>query len=51
MKFQRQMQALGATCDFITIPGGAHGMGGWDKLKSDYREQMIRWLKRTLEMR
>ncbi|GDY21975.1 hypothetical protein LBMAG56_33220 [Verrucomicrobiota bacterium] len=51
VKFQRQMQALGATCDFITIPGGAHGMGGWDKLKSDYREQMIRWLKRTLEMR
>ena len=49
VKFQRQMKALGATCDFLTIPGGGHGMGGWDKLKSDYREQLISWLKRTLE--
>ena len=53
VKFHQQMQALGATCDFITIPGGVHGMGGWgwDRLKSDYREQMIRWLKKTLTVK
>ncbi len=48
VRFHAQMKALGARCDFITIPGGAHGMGGWDKLKSNYRDQLIRWLKQTL---
>jgi len=42
------MNAVGARCDFITIKDGAHGMGGWDKLGSDYKEQMIMWLKKTL---
>lgn len=47
--FQKKMQALGNTCDFITIEGGGHGMGGWDKLHSDYRDQLIAWLKKTLK--
>ena len=42
--FQAKMKAAGNVCDLITIPGGAHGMGGWDKLKSDYREQLEKWL-------
>jgi alpha-L-fucosidase 2 len=42
---------MGNTCDLITIPGGTHGMGGWDKLSppSDYAAQMIAWLKKTLK--
>ena len=36
-------------CDLITISGGGHGMGGWDKLKSDYKEQLVAWLKTTLK--
>lgn len=48
VQFEKKMKALGARCDFITIKEGGHGMGGWDKLGSDYREQMIAWLKKTL---
>jgi acetyl esterase len=48
VQFQRKMNALGARCDFISIKDGIHGMGGWDKLGSDYKEQMIVWLKKTL---
>lgn len=48
-KFQEQMRALGNSCDLITIEGGGHGMGGWDKLASDYRQQMIDWLQKTMK--
>jgi len=48
VEFQRKMAAAGATCDLITIPEGGHGMGGWDKLGSNYRDQLIAWLKKTL---
>ena len=48
VQFERKMKAIGARCDFITIKDGVHGMGGWDKLGSDYRELMIAWLKKTL---
>lgn len=48
VQFQQKMKAIGAQCEFITIKDGGHGMGGWEKLGSDYREQMIAWLKMTL---
>ena len=48
VQFQQRMKAIGARCDFITIKEGGHGMGGWDKLGSDYKDQMIAWLKTTL---
>jgi len=49
VKFQEKMKALGNACDFITIKDGGHGMGGWAKLNSDYQEQLIAWLKKTLK--
>ena len=48
-RFQKQMKDVGNQCDLITIPDGVHGMGGWDKLDSDYREQLIAWLKTALK--
>jgi alpha-L-fucosidase 2 len=48
VKFQAKLKSLGARCDLITIEGGAHGMGGWEKLGSDYTAQMIAWLKKVL---
>lgn len=48
-RFQKQMKDLGNHCDLITIPDGVHGMGGWDKLNSDYREQLVAWLKTSLK--
>jgi alpha-L-fucosidase 2 len=49
VKFQKRMHAIGARCDFITIKDGGHGMGGWDKLGSDYQAQLIAWLRTTLK--
>jgi len=46
---QVKMKEAGNVCDLITIPEGGHGMGSWDKLHSDYREQLIQWLKKTLK--
>lgn len=47
--FQQLMQKAGNTCDLITVPGGGHGMGGWQKLNTNYQQQMIDWLKKTLK--
>jgi len=47
-KFQEKMKAHANVCDLLTVPGGSHGMGGWDKLNSDYRDRMIAWLKTAL---
>lgn len=47
-RFQEQMKSKGNRCDLITIEGGGHGMGGWDKLGSDYRQQLVAWLQKTL---
>jgi acetyl esterase len=47
--FQDQMKAAGNSCELITIAEGAHGMGGWDKLGSDYQRQLIAWLKKTFK--
>jgi acetyl esterase len=49
MRFQEQMKAAGNSCELITIAEGAHGMGGWDKLGSDYQQQLVAWLKKTLQ--
>lgn len=49
VNFEAKMKAAGNACETITIPGGAHGMGGWAKLNSDYAAQMIEWLKKTLK--
>jgi len=48
-RFREQMQAAGNPCDLIAIAEGAHGMGGWDRLGSDYQRQLVAWLKTTLK--
>jgi alpha-L-fucosidase 2 len=48
-QFQARMQAAGNLCDLLKIPGGAHGMGAWTKLGSDYLQQMLGWLRNTLD--
>ena len=49
VRFQAQMKDAGNACELITIAEGAHGMGGWEKLGSDYQSQLIAWLKKTLK--
>lgn len=45
---QAKLRQAGVPCDLITVPGGPHGMGGWKKLGSDYQDQVVAWLRRTL---
>ncbi len=47
--FQAKTKALGNRCDLITIPGGIHGMGAWEKLGSPYLKEMIAWLREVLK--
>jgi acetyl esterase len=47
--FQKQMLAVGNTCELITVKGGEHGMGKWKALGSDYQERMIEWLKKVMK--
>lgn len=49
VKFQERMKAAGNSCELITICEGGHGMGGWEKLGSDYQTQLLAWLKKTLK--
>lgn len=51
-RFQEATRKLGNVCDLITIPGGAHGMGGWQKTSgADYATRMIDWLNKTMTPR
>ncbi|MCX6851209.1 MAG: alpha/beta hydrolase [Verrucomicrobia bacterium] len=47
--FEAKTKAAGNSCETIVVPGGSHGMGGWEKLGSDYQKQMIEWLRKTLK--
>ncbi len=49
VNFEAKMKTAGNACETITISGGIHGMGGWEKLGSDYQVQMIAWLRKTLK--
>jgi alpha-L-fucosidase 2 len=49
LNFEAKMKAAGNSCETITVAGGIHGMGGWEKLGSDYQAQMIAWLRKTLK--
>lgn len=45
------MKAAGNACDLIAIPGGAHGMGGWEKLDPGYKDKLVAWLREKLAAR
>lgn len=44
-----EMKAVGASCELLTLPGGGHGMAGWEKMPGilHYKEKMIQWLKQV----
>jgi len=49
VSFQEKLKAAGVPVELITVEGGGHGMGGWEKLNSDYMVQLVTWLNRTLK--
>ncbi len=44
-----EFHAVGAKCELLTLPGGGHGMAGWEKIPGilHYKEKMIQWLKQV----
>lgn len=47
------MKKVGAKCDLITIEGGRHGMGNWDKTPEmqHWKPELVAWLKKTLKVK
>ena len=48
LRFWEQMHAAGNACELIAIDGGAHGMGGWERIDPSYKDQLVAWLRATL---
>ncbi|MGH9613431.1 MAG: alpha/beta hydrolase family protein, partial [Bryobacteraceae bacterium] len=49
-KMCQAMRKAGAVCEVITVEGGHHGMGSWEKHPemAHWKPEMIAWLKKTL---
>jgi alpha-L-fucosidase 2 len=45
---QAKLRAAGVPCELLTIPGGVHGMLGWEAIVPDYKDQVVAWLVKTL---
>jgi len=43
-----RLKAVGVSCDLVTIPGGKHAMGIWNKVAPGYKAEMVSWLRKTL---
>lgn len=46
-----RMEAVGASCRLVTVPGGGHGLRWWEgaAAKSEpYKREMVRWLREQL---
>lgn len=49
---ERMLESLRAaqvSCELITIPGGAHGMLGWEALAPGFGDRIAGWLAKTME--
>lgn len=43
-----KLMNVGVPCEFITIPGGDHGMLGWPALAPNFKREVVAWLDATL---
>jgi alpha-L-fucosidase 2 len=46
--FDARIRAAGGTSELITVPGGTHAMGNWNKVAPGYKMEVIDWLRKTL---
>ncbi len=47
VQLRDHLQAIGVRCDFYTVEGGGHGMGGWEKdpKLQGWKPALIDWLR------
>lgn len=50
VQLQTKLRAQGVPCDFLTITGGIHGMVTWDKVAPTYKQDIVAWIARTLQV-
>jgi alpha-L-fucosidase 2 len=50
LRMQTRLREAGVPCELITIQGGAHGMMGWPALAPDFKERIVAWLARTMNV-
>lgn len=48
--WQQRMRELGMTCDLLTIKDGIHGMLSWDAVAPTYKQDVVAWLAKTLQI-
>ncbi len=48
VEWQAKMKELGVPCELISIPGGVHVMGNWEKIDPTYKDKVAAWLVKTL---
>ena len=46
--FQAKIRAVGTPCDLLLVPGVGHGMVTWEKAHTNYKTQLIEWLRKTM---
>lgn len=46
--FQAKLRAVGTPCDLLLVPGVGHGMVTWEKAHTNYKTQLIEWLRKTM---
>jgi acetyl esterase/lipase len=51
VQWQAKLKALNVPCDLITIPGGVHVMGNWEKIDPTYKDKTIAWIQKTLNLK
>ena len=50
VQMQTRLQAAGVPCELIAIKDGVHGMVSWNSVAPDYKERVVAWLQRTLNV-
>ena len=48
VSMQKKLKSAGVPCDLFTVPGGAHGMGSWDKVDTSWKNYLIQWLRQNM---
>jgi alpha-L-fucosidase 2 len=50
LRMQARLREAGVPCELITIKEGAHGMTGWPALAPDFKDRVVAWLARTMNV-
>jgi acetyl esterase/lipase len=50
LRLEKAWKEAGVSCELLPIKDGDHGMESWEKVDPSYKNKMIAWLKKTLQV-